>query len=630
MLIPNFPPVTKAHFINSGGFASVFRHPGDHSQFLKKLNTPLTGDLAKMLERLVDVQQWSRPSDRSTLLTRFSWPTQAFGTSGNIIGFSMPKAPDDAYFTLTTAGRTSQQLLQMKYLMDKNYFNRKAVTSLKPNINEQDRLEIAIDLYDCIHTVHRHGLVYSDYSGNNLVVRLGDTPSVFVLDADSITTPELRERFPIKSPTWDVADGLDPVQSDRALFALWCWRFLIEEYSSYPMQEDIKKFDNLQSTSLVSALIETYRSGDEDSFRFLSYELRNIRDEDRDSRAIARAFNSGFARFVIREAAETRSDSDRVTVALAERHLANEHQIESSNPLRQRILLSRQAHAASNFKLDLPPAISSYSAPRTMNELGQLITEARETEVATHFANGSLSNFENHPLLQRAIKHALVEAGLASISARVSTESADVQWKWPISPYVNYAQINITSPRKSISHEIERRSGRPTENRMLNLSGGGNVDFQIVVGVRSPSGKVVLAPASLKHSISIPAALVDSKSTSRRKQNFSAAPGDASFFDVEEQQRLEALAKAKRQQTRNRRVIVGIAAAILAPISTYAFLYFSKPKPDNSCRNISIEKIVRCQYGMSDEFSSAKYFYFPHSGNFKMTRASSSMKMTGG
>ena len=612
MINPNFPNVTKNEFVNSGGFASVYRDPGFPDRYLKKLNSPLTGELAQMLERLIDIQQWARPSDRATFLTRFSWPVEGFGVSGNISGFSMPKAPDDAYFSLTTAGRTSQQLLQMKFLMDKNYFNRKAVTSAKPNVSEQDRLEIAIDLHDAIHTVHRHGLVYSDYSGNNLVVRLGITPSIFILDADSITTPELREKHPIKSPTWDVPNGLDPLQSDRALFALWCWRFLIEEYSVYPTINQIHKFHHLQSKSLVNALIETYNSGQEHAFNSLSSELRIIRDNSRDSLAIRRAYETGFARNVIRESAEIKSEIDRETVALAEIHLAKEHLIESSIPLRQRILLSRETHTLSHFELDLPPSITSYAAPQSQSELEEMFREARETEIALHFSTGSLTKFETHPLLDRAIEHGLVEAGLASITSRTAIESAEVQWTWPVSPYVNYALVQIKSPRKTISHEIERKKGKLTEDRKLNLPGGGDVQIDVITGVRSPSGKIVLAPEKLRHSISIEAApYVPALPKKRQLSSRNGADADdASFFDIEEQRRLQEIAEQARRKAKKQRIFAGVAAAILLPLSGFAYFQLTQKSPIDFCRNISLEKIGKCRYDISGQISSASYFNF--------------------
>ena len=98
MLIPQFPRVSRGDFVNSGGMGSVYADPRNNDLYLKQFNTPLKGEQAEMLLRLIEVQRWARPSEKEILLTRFSWPTEGFGTPDNIIGYSMPKAPRDAYF----------------------------------------------------------------------------------------------------------------------------------------------------------------------------------------------------------------------------------------------------------------------------------------------------------------------------------------------------------------------------------------------------------------------------------------------------------------------------------------------------------------------------------------------------
>ena len=445
-----------------------------------------------------------------------------------------------------------------------------------------------------------------------MVVRLGITPSIFILDADSITTPELREKHPIKSPTWDVPNGLDPLQSDRALFALWCWRFLIEEYSVYPTINEIHKFHHLQSKSLVNALIETYNSGQEHAFNSLSSELRIIRDNSRDSLAIRRAYESGFARYVIRESAEIKSEIDRETVALAEIHLAKERLIETSTQARQRILLSRETHSSGHFKLDLPPAMTMFAAPQSKEDFEEMLSDARETEVSLHFSTGALSTLENHPHLDRAVKHGLVEAGLASITSRISIESAEVQWTWPVSPYVNYAQIQIKSPRKTISHEIQRKPGKLIEDRKLNLPGGGDVQIDVITGVRSPSGIIILAPEKLRHSISIPAApyIPDAPKKRQASSRNGNDDDDASFYDAEVQKRNQELAEIARHKAKQKKILASCAAAILLPLSGFTYFQLTQKSTLELCRNISLEKIGKCRYDISGQISSASYFNF--------------------
>ena len=288
MLIPQFPRVSRGDFVNSGGMGSVYADPRNNDLYLKQFNTPLKGEQAEMLLRLIEVQRWARPSEKEILLTRFSWPTEGFGTPDNIIGYSMPKAPRDAYFSLTAAGRTQEKLLQLKFLMDSKYFSGKAIASAKPNVSEQDRLEIAIELVDAIQVVHHHGLVYGDVSSNNMCARLGESPSVFLLDADSIVTPDIRAKNPVRTPGWPVPDNLDPVEADRSLISLFVWRFMLEDPNALPNISAIPRFHLSEAKQFVNTLISCYESGREADFLELSHGLRLVRDDSRDSRAILR------------------------------------------------------------------------------------------------------------------------------------------------------------------------------------------------------------------------------------------------------------------------------------------------------------------------------------------------------
>jgi hypothetical protein len=315
---------------------------------------------------------------------------------------------------------------------------------------------------------------------------------------------------------------------------------------------------------------------------------------------------------VIRESAEIQSEIDKETVALAEIHLAKERLIESSIPLRQRILLSRETHTLSHFELDLPPSITSYAAPQTQAELEEMLRDARETEIALHFSNGSLTKFESHPLLDRAIEHGLVEAGLASITSRIAIESAEVQWTWPASPFVNYAQIQIKSPRKTISHEIERKRGKPTEDRKLNLPGGGDVRIDVITGVRSPSGKTILAPEKLRHSISIPAApyVPDAPKKRQPSSRNGSDDDDASFFDIEEQRRLQEIAEQARRRAKKQKILASCAAAIILPLGGFGYFWFTQKVDVEPCRNISLDEIGICRYERNGQISSASFFNF--------------------
>ena len=612
MLTPLFPTTSRAQFINKGGFAEIFQDPRNQELLLKKFNTPQRGEQAAMVARLISVQEWARPSDRHILLTRFSWPIEGFGTQQEIVGFSMPKAPDDSYFTLTAAGRTSRQLLQMKFLMDSDYWSRKAVTSPKPYLTEQDRIEIAIDLHDSIQTIHRHGLVYSDYSGNNLVVRQGKPPSVFILDADSIVTPELREKFPIKSPTWDVPAGLDPIESDRSLFALWCWRFLIEQYAVFPREEDSSKFQALDSRSIVDALVFTYQTGNPHSFDSLSDELRRIRNDERDSLAVKRAAETGFARLVLKESLETRSTEDQQLIHSAKVQVQREKLIEDSNATRQSLLLARQSRQSSQFTLDLSPSITSSTPPKDFRELWQMLNDARETEVAVHLANGGIPRLEKLSVIERAAQHALTEVSPPSIRSRAGVGVSTFEWDWPPTPYVNLTRLALKAPNGNVvTHDVKRERNALVQERQVSLPRGGTVEAQLCFGISSPLGTTFVASTSTGHKIVVLAPPVSPKPQKSGRQGIGSFSQDGlQVIDPAELER-ELIEQKRLKRRRNiQRSLAGLACVLLiGSAGAFAFLTreFSTPK---HCANPGILEIELCTFQSTRTISRIDGFTF--------------------
>jgi hypothetical protein len=614
MLIPQFPRVSRGDFVNSGGMGSVYADPRNNDLYLKQFNTPLKGEQAEMLLRLIEVQRWARPSEKEILLTRFSWPTEGFGTPDNIIGYSMPKAPRDAYFSLTAAGRTQEKLLQLKFLMDSKYFSGKAIASAKPNVSEQDRLEIAIELVDAIQVVHHHGLVYGDVSSNNMCARLGESPSVFLLDADSIVTPDIRAKNPVRTPGWPVPDNLDPVEADRSLISLFVWRFMLEDPNALPNNSAIPRFHLSEAKQFVSTLISCYESGREADFHELSHGLRLVRDDSRDSRAILRAANSYFARNVIREAIEAKSDADKNIVAKAQSQVVFERLVESSTGTRQRILISRSVHRADGFKLDLSPTITASAPPSTETELREMILDARETELALHLANGDLKNLESDTWLPRAIEHAIIEAGFATLSTRNSVESSVIHWTWPAAPYVNYAELRIKlSSGKVLVEKIKRDPRKPDSERSLQLKGGGKLQVDLVTGVKSPSQNIYLAADKLRQDVIV---LPPPRPIAITRNLVNDDDGDAVIIDLEEQQRLKELAIAEARRLKRNKIISAAASIVAIASLALGYALFPKPTEDKHCDQITLSNLNDCSYAMTGEISRGDFYRISKNGTF--------------
>lgn len=589
--------------------ASVYADPRNSDFYLKQFNVPLAGEQAQMLLRLIDVQRWARPSEREILLGRFSWPVEGFGTPDQILGYSMPRAPLDAYFNLTSAGRTEQKLLQLKYLMDNKYWSGKAITSSKPNINEQDRLEMAIDLVDAIQVIHRYGLIYGDVSSNNMCGRLGGQPSVFLLDADSIVTPDIRARNPVATPGWVTPQGLDPTAADRSLISLFIWRFMLEDPNAMPNISDINRFHLLDARLFTKILIDCYQHGFESDFVELSNSLRLVRDDVRDARAIERAAKSRFARNVLLESAEAKSDSELMIVVNAESQLAFERLVEVATGTRQRILISRSAHRLGDFKLDLSPSITTSSPPASLDELRAMVLDARETEIAVHLSTAGLGNLESNSWLPRSMEHALIEAGTATVSSSVGIEHATIFWTWPIASFVNHAELKITlKSGKTLKEGISRDPLNPRSERSLQLKGGGAVRVEIRLAIQSPTKNVFYSPISVLHSLTVLAQPLNSQNKAPNGQLNDG--DDAVIIDVQEQERLKAISLKAAQRVRRNRLLA-TAASILAVIGlSTAYNYLNSSSNIDPCNQISITDIGRCQYIMTSRISTSDLYRF--------------------
>ena len=593
---------------------SVFADPRNADRYLKKFNTPLKGEQAEMLLRLIEVQRWARPSEKEILLTRFSWPSEGFGTPDNIIGYSMPRAPQDAYFSLTTAGRTKYQLLQLKYLTDDKYWAGKAVSSAKPNVTEQDRLEMAIDLVDAIQVIHHHGLVYGDVSSNNMCGRLGAQPSVFLLDADSIVTPDIRAKNPVRTPGWPVPNNLGPIESDRSLISLFIWRFMLEDPNALPNFKDTSKFHLSGAKQFVDLLINCYQTGNESEFTELSHSLRLVRDDARDTHAILRAVNTHYARNVLREAIEAKSDSEKEVVAKAHAQVVFERLIESTTGTRQRVLISRSVHRTDGFKLDLSPTITASAPPKTSAELREMILDARETELAVHLANGDLDSFESDTWLPRAAEHALVEAGSATLSSRNSIETSVIQWTWPVAPYVNYAELRIKlASGKVLVEKISRDPRTPGSERSLQLKGGGKIQLELVMAVKTPKQNVYCAVELLRYDLTV---LAPPKPIAITRNLVNDDDGDAVIIDLEEQQRLKELAIAEARRLKRNKIISAAASIVAIASLALGYALFPKPAEDKHCDQITLSNLNDCSYAMTGEISRGDFYRISKNGTF--------------
>ena len=568
------PVLDRAQFINSGGVGEVFRDTRSPTRCVKRFFKPLVDDQARQLAHLIDVASWARPSEQHILESRLSWPLVGYGSPDRIEGFSMTYAPDDAKFEIRIAGKQRKVLLQANYLInDKFWKNNRALTSVRPNVEEQDRVSIAAEFLDAMETIHRHDLVYGDVSGNNICVRLGEFPSVFVLDADSIVSPELRQRNLVKTPDWDpYSSSMDSMSADRSLTALFIWRLLAEAPRACPSIKEARNLPGVVGTNCGLLLTEMYETGSITAANELGVAIRASRTPARVEKSYTRAVRTGYARFVINEMSTTMSKDQLGMVAKAERFVQLEEEVERTTGSRQRRLINKIGTLDFPFVFDLNSVALVGAPPASIADLRKMLQDAEFSEVAQHLAVSGLGNLESHWMVSRALKHAYVQMGDAAFAARAKAEHGVISWRWPSVRYINVVRLEFSKDGYIVlDDEVERDFMQASTDRSLSVPGGGDVTAVLRFGTRSPSGKSFWVEGATRLKFAVPA---PPKVATSSKTSAQVTLVDSQSLALQQQleEDLERLASMNRAKIRRNRLAAGIGGGLAAAAAAITLL----------------------------------------------------------
>ena len=563
--------------IGKGGFALIFRDPRNpRHTCIKRLNTPVVGDRAAQLRKLSEVDLWARPSEAGLLKTRFSWPLEIFGDQHQVLGFTMPLAPDDAFITLRAAGREKVTLLEVSFLTVKDYFNRAAVTSNAPDFGDQDRIELCISVCDAILTLHEHGLVYRDVSARNMAARLTEPRSAFILDADSIVDVNTARGEVINSAGWQVDPKFDPMETDRAKLALLVLRLLARDNDARPPQ-GIDSLVRHGRRAVADAIERTYREGSADAINEMVVSLRRARSAERNKFAWETAVASGYARRVVREGSAASSPADYELLRQAQVHVAAELEMESLDLKAQRKLVSR-LQRTSPFVLDTLPTVGMVPLPRTAEELNQLAFDAQFVDIAVHLVKSGLPHLASSPILPAVADRVAYEAERPVVSSRTRPGAATITIAWPRSFYCNALEIAIDSGSgASASDTVDRDAVSSDVEREIRLPAGGRVRVLLRVGMRTPQGLVLLSNSYLvHHDVDIPPAPKPPRPPVSRPQ---VAVGQALVVDPEEEERQLAELERLRKRKNVKRVLLTLVALLIAGGGYATWRALQPPEP---------------------------------------------------
>jgi hypothetical protein len=607
------PPLDRKHFINSGGVGEVFKDVQHPSRCIKKFFKPVTGDEARQLAFLIEAGAWARPSEKHILESRFSWPLVGHGSADRIEGFSMTYAPDDAQFVLQIGGKPRKVLLQSKYLLSESFWtNNKALTSARPNVDEQDRISIAAEFLDAMEVLHRHDLVYGDVSGNNVCVRLGDFPSVFLLDADSVMSPDLRRRNLVRTPDWEISDALDPISADRSLTALFIWRLLTATPRARPSVKDARNLPGVVGTTCGLLLVELYETGSATAAQELQVAIRASRTAARVEKSYTRALKTGFARLVINESSKLLTKDQLDMFAKAERFVQLEEDVEQASGPRQRRLLNRIGTLDFPFVFDLSSVALVGSPPAGVEDLKRMLQDAEFSEVAQHLAVSGLGKLENHWMVERALKHAYVQMGESAFAARAKAEHGVISWRWPSVRYINTVRLEFSKEGKSILvDEIQRDFVQTSTERSLSVPGGGNITTVLRFGTRSPSGRTFWVDSATRLKFAVPAPPVVRTSTKLQSQA-TLVDSQSLALQLHHQQELDRLAALNEVRRRRRRMVAAVGGtATSAAAAVAVLLLWPASEAIDLCRIPSIQSLGACGQNQVGSIDVADRFGLP-------------------
>lgn len=539
---------------------------------------------------------WARPSERHVLETRFSWPLTGYGSANRIEGFSMTYAPDDAQFVLQIGGKSRKALLQANYLInDRFWTTNRALTSARPIVDEQDRVSIAAEFIDAMETLHRHDLVYGDVSGNNVCIRVGDYPSVFLLDADSVVSPELRKRNLVRTPDWEVSDALDPITADRSLTALFIWRLLAQQPRARPSVKEARLLPGAVGTNCGLLLVELYETGSATAAEELCRTIRACRTPERVSKSHERAVRTGYARFVVNEATSAMSRNQLDMVAKAERFVQLEEEVERTTGPRQRRLISKIGTLDFPFVFDLSNVALVGTPPGTVADLRRMLQDAEFAEVAQHLAVSGLGSLESHWMVARALKHAYVQMGDAAFAARAKAEHGVISWRWPSVRYINVVRLEFSMEGRTIlTDEVERDFMEATTERSLSVPGGGDITAVLRFGTRSPTGQSFWVDVATRLKFAVPP---PPKVATTAKVPARAMLVDSHSLALQQQldQDLQLLAAINRARLRRRRLTVGVGGGLAVAAAISAFLLvLPVGRPADPCQIPRLNSLSLC------------------------------------
>ena len=450
------PPLPVTRF-GEGGQSLVYEHPTNRDLLIKlftdsgKNRAPRTGAEAAHIESLNDFQNGISYSHRQLLSTNFSWPIETYGNRPGVIdAIGILRAPEDFWIDLVLPVGQKRKFLDVGYLTT-DYLTRPAIKSAPfRDVRFEDRVEVALEFLYSFQVLWDLGYRYCDFKEQNLSFTLIGRPRVFIIDAESISPPNMSEW---RTEDWYPPDKNDfTMESDRSLACLLVWRIVGKSRTTPPGQGgDATNFDLLDKRTL-DLLEDGYRHGSQEIIDELIRELTKYRSAENIRKAFEWAIDTQLATLVLRYAPPNPSQQEAQILADAMKQKALEDDLMALNPRLRKVRINSSVPFA-GFRTDIPDWISVGGSELDAESIRLLALDGEFEEVAQAFI-GRTTSAPVGRLVTRAIQAAIAQIGPPPIRTRVNPSGEfQLQWSWPGADIVNGARILLYLPDGTLSQE---------------------------------------------------------------------------------------------------------------------------------------------------------------------------------
>lgn len=399
----------------------------------------------------------SRPSCQRTLKTMFAWPLEIYGSQNSVTGkvsvdgYRMPAAGPEFELSLPWRDPTweTRRSATLDWLVDEHARSQPNLSRSLPAVPLSDRIEIAHQFMLACRELWGVGCVYGDFSFKNILWSSGSTPTVLLLDTDTISTnPRIDRR--VHSPFFvEYIDVNEPaLVKDVKLAMLVVWRILHGGLRSSP--NDSGGQYGPQFRALVSAIKKTWHSGDNSDAHEVINELHLNRDDSLIRNQLQAVLQSDavFARQVRDHEPASPTAQERDVL----REAADQLKTEVKYERRKR---QRSPSLSSIFSFDVA---SWYEFDILNQEL--LFAAFRDGDfdvIASEFPRVT-STSPNLHVVRRAVEHALVEVPTPNVSTTTIPRGSEIQFAWPPGDWINQAVLALYAPDGSVlrTHTFQR------------------------------------------------------------------------------------------------------------------------------------------------------------------------------